>query len=74
MSEEFVVYENDDEGYVAWVRGHNGHVLTERAGGEFMLHDCDCSGHGRASVDRESAPVRDAYEAADRVGPPAHRR
>jgi hypothetical protein len=38
MTERIDTFEDDDEGYLAWVRGHNGYVLTERAAGEFVLH------------------------------------
>ncbi len=47
MDADITVFENDDEGYLLWVRRHNGYVLTERAAGEYMLHDCDCLHLGR---------------------------
>ena len=43
-SAEVEVFENDDAGYDAWVRNHNGWVLTNTAPDTYMLHDCDC-GH-----------------------------
>jgi hypothetical protein len=43
LDPQISVFHNDDDGYRAWVRRTNGYVLTERAAGEFMLHDCECS-------------------------------
>ena len=52
-TEDTIVFHDDDDGYEDWVRRHNGYVLTTRAKGSYMLHDCECLHLGKDAVHQE---------------------
>jgi hypothetical protein len=47
MTDEPKLFQNDDAGYEDWVDHNGGYVLIVRSGGDYMLHDSDCSHLGR---------------------------
>ncbi len=46
-SEEIRIFHHDDQAYEEWVAQHGGYVLTKRSGGEYMLHDSECTHLGK---------------------------